>query len=150
MKIFKAEGNHKSSTLKSASKNSVKMGTLIGENTEIEGKIKCRDSLRIDGCVNGEINSEGLVVVGEKGIVKASIKAKNIRINGKVTGNITSMEKLELLATGEVVGDVYSQKGKLVIEEGARIHGKCLMVDSKAKRLEPDNKPTGLDNQITV
>ena len=99
--------------------------TLIGKTSEIYGRIVVGESLRIDGKVVGNIESEEntkvTVAVGEDGEVIGDIFAYRIMIAGKVEGNIYATERVEFHQTAQVRGDV--TYGSIGIEHGARVIG---------------------------
>jgi cytoskeletal protein CcmA (bactofilin family) len=106
-----------------------KIDTLIGAGTTIEGKINATGILRVEGRVRGEVVSEGDVMIGEKGEIRANIKARHVTIAGKVTGNINASGRMHLMATATLLGDV--DAATVVIEEGAHFKGACRMHDSQ-------------------
>jgi len=102
-------------------------GTVIGKGTVIDGNMKASASTRIDGEVNGDIVSEGIIVVGETGVVNGSIQASEVRVAGKVVGNVSVTGKIEIVAKGYLLGDI--KTGSLMIDEDAMFQGKCTMTD---------------------
>ncbi|MDI6802359.1 MAG: polymer-forming cytoskeletal protein [Bacteroidota bacterium] len=111
---------------------------LIGTGTIIEGKLRSRGNIRIDGKVIGELFASELVSVGSSGEIEGSVSAKNISIGGKIKGSITVQEKLVLENKAIVSGDI--RAAKLVIDEGAIFDGNCTMSGSKTLPLQPDTK----------
>jgi cytoskeletal protein CcmA (bactofilin family) len=107
--------------------NGANDATVVGRETTIEGKIYSKVSLRVEGRVEGEVYSDDTVVVGSGGEVDGNIEAQTIMVGGKVEGNVRASDKLEILPQGHVTGDVFTPFGRLVIEEGARLEGKCAM-----------------------
>lgn len=101
------------------------METYIGPDTKLEGTVAASGSLRIDGHVDGEIQAEGDVVVGESGRVRAGITAANVIIAGEVTGRVQASGRLELMATGRLYGDAVMQT--LIVEQGGVLEGTCRM-----------------------
>jgi cytoskeletal protein CcmA (bactofilin family) len=101
--------------------------TIIGVDTMIEGKIQAKSELKINGGFKGEIISSDRILVGTSGRVEATIESKCMTISGKVVGNLRITERLEILATGEVFGDLETQPGALIIEKGAKIEGRLSM-----------------------
>lgn len=99
-----------------------KVETLVGKGTKVNGKIYVVGSLRIEGKVEGEIKAGGDVFIGEEGLVVASVYGRNINIAGEVQGNVDAMEKLEIVPTGKLFGDI--RMSKLIIEDGATFKGK--------------------------
>ena len=99
--------------------------TLIGKTSEIYGRMVVGESLRIDGKVVGNIeseeNSKVTVAVGEDGQVVGDIFAYRVMVAGKVEGNIYATERVEFHQTAQVRGDV--TYGSIGIEHGARIIG---------------------------
>lgn len=113
--------------------------TVIANQVLIKGRLAAEGSARIDGCVEGEVDIKGDVVLGEKGYIQGNINASNLLIGGKIEGNVITSGRTEILATGEVVGDIAADI--LVIEEGAIFRGTSKMVREKqTKRNEPRSK----------
>lgn len=110
--------------------------TIIGAGTIVEGIIKASASTRIDGTVNGDITSEGVVVVADGGVVNGNISAADVKISGEVKGNLSVSGKTELVSNGKLIGDV--KTGSLSIDETAIFHGNCKMNSvAEEEKLEP-------------
>ena len=103
-----------------------KVDTIIGKDTIFQGNIKGNGALRIDGKVEGEVDCQGDVVVGENGFVAAGLKAKNLLVAGVIKGNVNVSGKLELASTGKLEGDILSASS-LTIDDGAVFQGSCQM-----------------------
>lgn len=101
--------------------------TIIGKESTFKGTIEANGTIRIDGKLEGQLNSSGDIIIGETGEVKAQIQARNALIAGMLHGNICISEKLELLSTGKVYGDI--EAAVLSIGEGAVFKGNCKMKD---------------------
>lgn len=99
--------------------------TIIGFNTTIEGIVKTQGSVRVDGKLVGDIETQGNLIIGEKGFLKGNILAKTVTIAGEVYGNVSAGEKIELNKTARLLGDVTSKF--VVIEDGAEFTGNCKM-----------------------
>ena len=115
--------------------------TLIGKTSEIYGRMVVGESLRIDGKVVGNIeseeNSKVTVAVGEDGEVIGDIFAYRVMIAGKVEGNIYATERVEFHQTAHVRGDV--TYGSIGIEHGARVIGLVIQgVDKKSANQASD------------
>jgi cytoskeletal protein CcmA (bactofilin family) len=95
---------------------------ILSSDVEIKGTIKFQKELLIDGKVEGEINSEGVLTIGENADIRGEIKTKSITVFGKVQGNITVSERCELKSKYTLQGDL--KAARLVIEEGATFIGK--------------------------
>lgn len=105
--------------------------TLIGPGTEFKGTLKDRGSIRVDGKFEGEIQTEGNVIIGEDADVQANIKANGVVIAGKVVGDIDCEGKVEIFSEGSLEGKVKALN--LVIAEGAFFNGECRMNSSSGK-----------------
>ena len=98
--------------------------TILTTDVEIKGTIKFDKVLKVDGKFEGElITSDGELIVGETGTVKASAKVKNASIEGRLEGDIVATEKVELKHKAQLLGDL--QARTLVIEEGVIFNGQC-------------------------
>jgi cytoskeletal protein CcmA (bactofilin family) len=95
---------------------------ILSSDVEIKGTVKFTNDLIIDGKIEGEISSDGSLTVGENARLKAEIRTATVVVYGKVHGNITAMERIELKASAEVIGDIKAKT--LSIEAGAIFVGK--------------------------
>ncbi len=95
---------------------------LLSADVEIKGSIKFQNELIIDGKVEGEITSTGVLTVGENAEIRGEIKTKSVTVLGKVHGNITVEERCELKGRAVLQGDL--KAARLVIEDGATFVGK--------------------------
>ncbi|MBX2846151.1 MAG: polymer-forming cytoskeletal protein [Saprospiraceae bacterium] len=108
---------------------------IIGKETEIEGTIKCRGNIRIDGHLKGTITSEGKLVVSDTGSVEGDIFCKDADFAGNITGNIKARGKVTIKPKAFIKGDV--RYHDLEIEPGAHIA--CTI-----SRMNPDKKEEAL------
>jgi|SRR6266853_2263455 len=95
---------------------------ILSSDVEIKGSIKFQKELLIDGKVDGDINSDGVLTIGENADIRGEIKTKSIAVYGKVHGNITVTERCELKSKSVLQGDL--KAARLIIEEGATFIGK--------------------------
>ena len=117
--------NSKSGSDSSKSTSSSGMPNHINSDTVIEGSIKARGNLRIDGKLTGTLECQGRVVIGASGIIEGDIKCENAEIEGSLKANITVSDLLSLKSTAKVQGDIVTKK--LAIEPGATFTGSCSM-----------------------
>ncbi len=103
---------------------------VLSSDVEIKGSIKFQKELLIDGKVEGEINSDGVLTIGENADIRGEIKTKSITVYGKVQGNITVGERCELKSRCTLQGDL--KAARLVIEEGATFIGKSEVTSTGA------------------
>ncbi|TAL35591.1 MAG: polymer-forming cytoskeletal protein [Spirochaetes bacterium] len=102
------------------------IATVFGKDMEFYGDLSFKKSLQINGYVEGEITSDGFLVIGDGAVVKANIKARTVIINGTVHGNIEATERLEIQPTGKLYGNI--RTAKLKIADGVTFEGKCEMI----------------------
>ncbi len=107
----------------------VKISTIIGRGCECDGNFSSTGSVRMDGVVNGSLTVGGTVIVGASGVVNGDITAKAAIIGGQVLGNVDAPEKIEMIASAQVFGDVSTSV--LVIDEKAVFQGRCNMNKEK-------------------
>lgn len=101
------------------------MPNHINSDTVIEGSIKAKGNLRIDGKLIGTLECQGRVVIGGSGSVEGEIRCENAEIEGSIKADVVVSELLSLKATAKVQGDIVTKK--LAIEPGASFSGSCSM-----------------------
>lgn len=102
--------------------------TIISHGVKIEGKVSSSGNIRVEGEIQGDITSQGKVIVGENGKVNGQISGEDITIGGKVSGTVRAKEKLVLDSKGNLKGDIFTKI--LLVEAGAKFDGKSNMGDS--------------------
>ena len=107
--------------------------TMIGEGTVVEGTITVPHSIRIDGTLRGRLETIETLTVGSSGVLEADIVAKSAIIGGKVIGNLTTEERVELESNASLKGDLKTRD--LIINEGAAFEGNCNMNEGKNIRV---------------
>jgi len=100
--------------------------TILGKKTSFSGTMRFQSSLKIDGSFQGKIISPGFLYVEEGAVINADIKVGSVVIAGYVKGNVEARDKIELLPTGKLYGDV--RTAKLKIADGVVFEGKCEMI----------------------
>jgi cytoskeletal protein CcmA (bactofilin family) len=108
---------------------------VLSSDVEIKGSIKFQKELLIDGKVEGEINSDGVLTIGENADIRGEIKTKSITVYGKVHGNITVGERCELKSKCTLQGDL--KAARLIIEEGATFIGKSEVTSGALPKAAP-------------
>ena len=106
-------------------------GTFLGADVEFKGSLRFKDQLRINGKFEGELSSSGTVHVGPQGDVKADVNVGTAVVEGKVNGNITAADRIELRSTAQMIGDI--RASKLVVEEGVVFVGRCEVSSDKVR-----------------
>jgi cytoskeletal protein CcmA (bactofilin family) len=112
----------------------VNITTLVGKTCKIIGDITTKESIRVDGYVKGNIDSENVASATETAVIDGDIKANEVFIAGKIKGNITAYKSLEMEKTALITGDIFT--AKLQIHSGASFNGTTTMGEN-VKNLEP-------------
>ena len=107
-------------------KGTERITTTLGRETDFNGVMRFKDSLKIDGSFSGEIVSSGFLYVEHGATITANIRVGSVVVGGTVKGNIEATEKLEMLSTGRVFGNI--RTAKLKIADGVVFEGKCEMI----------------------
>jgi len=117
-----------------------RINSILGKGCKFKGTIEVEGTLRIDSEFEGVVNCPETLVVGKTGVVKAEINVKNAVIGGKVVGNITATNKIELQSGSHIEGDINTHR--LVIDEGVFFEGSCKMGSETQVKKNPvvDNK----------
>jgi cytoskeletal protein CcmA (bactofilin family) len=105
-----------------------RVDTIIGQDTSLRGSYNSKNSIRVDGEIYGNVTSEDGIIVGDKGMVRGNLVAKTVVIGGKVKGNITAFQRLELQSSAQIEGDISTPV--FVVEEGAVFEGNCQMEEA--------------------
>ena len=100
---------------------------IITDGTIIKGDIVASGDFRLDGKLEGNIQLNGKLVVGDSGVVNGNVLCQNANVIGTVNGNLSVKELLSLHTSARVRGDILINK--LSIEPGATFSGKCRMID---------------------
>jgi cytoskeletal protein CcmA (bactofilin family) len=111
------------------------LSAFIDEASEIEGKYTFSGTVMLNGKFKGEISSNDTLIIGEKGVVNASIHAGVVLISGEVVGNVLATERVELRGTARVFGDV--EAPVVLMEEGVLFEGHCRMTKQNAAEAAP-------------
>jgi cytoskeletal protein CcmA (bactofilin family) len=114
------------------------VNSIIGEGTTLRGDFELNGLLRIDGKFYGRVNTSGKVLVGKNGIAESTIIAGTVVIGGKVKGDIIATERITLLSTGELIGNIKTPR--LIIEEGVIFDGTCEIIEDKSKLFQIKEK----------
>lgn len=103
------------------------ISTILGKETQFNGVLEFSRPLQINGNFEGEIKTTGVLLVGEGAVIKANITADTVVVGGDIYGNIIAYNKLEMLETGKVYGNI--KTAKLQIADGVVFDGTCEMID---------------------
>ena len=118
---------------------------VLNSDVEIKGNLKFSGELTFDGKLEGEIQTDGVLNLGDSAVINGNINAQSVVVRGKITGNISAKEKIEIKPKTELFGDI--RAAKLVIEEGVTFVGKTEVNPNKvsptATLARPGEVPRG-------
>jgi cytoskeletal protein CcmA (bactofilin family) len=103
--------------------------SVIGKDNTFSGEFRSDGLLRIDGNYRGVVKGYGVVLVGEAGKIVGDIYARSVRIGGKIKGNVYALDRVDILSTGKLVGDLMTKK--CFAEEGMHFTGQGKIVPQK-------------------
>lgn len=95
--------------------------TLLAKGVVLRGEIHVEGTVRIDGRLDGDIQTKGQVIIGEDGLVQGSITAGTVVSSGRIRAKVTANERVQLLKTATLIGEVLTPV--LIMEEGAKLQG---------------------------
>lgn len=105
--------------------------TVVGDGSFVKGDLRVNGSVRIDGSIDGNLESDGNANIGENAKIRGNVSASSAIVAGIVLGNIVVKEKIILLSSSSVIGDVIARH--VQIEDGVVFHGKCISVSDEEK-----------------
>lgn len=110
--------------------------THIAPGTRVQGQLAGSTELLIEGEVDGEIQIDASVMIGTEGLVQGPVFAQVVRVGGRVVGNVTATERVEVAPSGTLEGDIAAPR--VIIAEGAFFKGRVEMKPDKPDRMDRD------------
>jgi cytoskeletal protein CcmA (bactofilin family) len=107
--------------------------TVIVNGTEVRGRIQGPNTVRIAGFFEGEISIDGMLWIGQHGEVQGRVKARDMIIEGQMKGEVESSERIEIRASGRVIGNINCHK--LALAEGCFFQGEIKMPEGESNLL---------------
>jgi cytoskeletal protein CcmA (bactofilin family) len=98
---------------------------VLGKSARVQGDLKAEGAFRIDGTVDGAVESAAAVIVGEGGVVNGNVRGRDIVVAGHVCGNVTASGHLDIVASGRIEGDIDAKSFR--IETGGVFRGTSRM-----------------------
>ncbi len=120
---------------------------VLNSDVKVVGTLRFTDDLLVDGSVQGQIESDGILTVGVNAIIQAGEKSKtavqtrSAIIHGRVTGDVVVTDRVELTSTAELAGDIVASK--ISIQDGAVFVGYCKVGNPSMAPVEPAPAATG-------
>jgi cytoskeletal protein CcmA (bactofilin family) len=101
---------------------------FVGKGVEFKGVISYSGTVRIDGNLDGEIHTDGVLLIGDEAVIQAKVTAGTIVCKGKITGDIAAKERVKLRAPAVFNGNMKTPM--LSIEDGVLFNGGLEMSQS--------------------
>jgi cytoskeletal protein CcmA (bactofilin family) len=95
---------------------------VLNSDVEIKGNLKFTGELLFEGKLEGEVNADGVLQLGENGVINGNVTAQAVIVRGKINGNVVAKDKIEIKSKAELFGDI--RAAKLAIEEGVTFVGR--------------------------
>jgi len=106
-------------------KNVKNTETIIGESVIVEGEFNGHGNIVIEGKLNGNIKTDGHILIGDKAEINANIESSSAFISGKVTGNVKVNNSIDIAKSASIQGDIEAKS--IAVEAGSRINGNIKM-----------------------
>lgn len=115
----------------------ISINTLIGNGSFIKGNMWVNGFIRIDGDIDGDIETDGAVIISEKAKIRGNLTAKSAIVGGIVLGDISAKEGVKLLSSSAVIGNIITKKVQM--EDDVIFQGHCISI-SDEERFEEAKK----------
>ncbi len=125
--------------MKNNSERTGELNTIVGKDSFFEGNLKVKQTIRVDGTINGDVETSESLIIGKDGKVTGNVSAQKLIVGGSLSGNVKVEGRTVLENQAVFDGELTTRL--LVIDEGASFDGKCSM--SKNKNIV---KPAGTEN----
>jgi cytoskeletal protein CcmA (bactofilin family) len=125
----------------SSSRTQQRRITHVAPGSRIQGQVSGPTELLVEGEVEGEIRVDATVMIGAEGVVQGPVTAHVVRIGGRVFGNVTASDRIEVAPSGSLEGDAAAPR--IVIAEGAFFKGRVEMTgaDKQSQPTQPKGSP---------
>ncbi|MCI0362426.1 MAG: polymer-forming cytoskeletal protein [Phycisphaerales bacterium] len=122
--------------------------TILGADANFKGEMSVDGGAKILGKFEGSINGKGRINVGDGCRLKASVKAKEVTVEGQVDGNVEAADRVELKTKGSIVGDISAIR--MSMADGASIDGHCRIGVSSKGSVSTEVKPSAQAQQTVA
>lgn len=116
----------------------ISINTLIGNGSFVQGDLKVNGFIRIDGDIDGNLETDGNVIISEKARIRGNISAKSVIVGGIILGDVTAKENVKLLSSSAVIGNIMSHKVQM--EDKVIFHGHCISLQNQENYEEAAEK----------
>jgi len=113
--------------------------TIIGQSLSVTGEMTSEEDVIIEGRFSGRLISSARITIGRTGQVDAELTGTIIQISGRVKGNLTARQKIEIIASGFLEGNIRTPK--VIVAEGAVFKGNVEMPTDEAAPSKVNAEP---------
>ncbi len=110
---------------KSTEQTNARINSIIGADMFVEGNISAKETIRVEGSVIGNVETDGALIVSATGKVKGNVRGSSVVIGGVLEGDLDSTGKTEVISSGKVIGNMRTKS--LIVDENAVFQGQCIM-----------------------
>lgn len=107
----------------------ISINTMIGSGSIITGNVKISGFVRVDGDIDGNLETTGKIIIGDKARIRGDVSSSSVIVGGIVNGDIIAPDFVQIFSSAIILGDVISKRVK--VEQGAIIEGYCLSVSDE-------------------
>lgn len=107
----------------------VSINTLVGSGTTIRGELSVAGFVRVDGDIDGDLETTGRIIVGERARIRGTVRCRIITVGGVIQGDVVAPDGVTILSSGTVLGSVITKK--LQVEPDVILHGSCFAVNDE-------------------
>ena len=126
--------------------DNISINSILGSGSSVKGDVKINGFARIDGDIDGNLETTGNIIIGEKARIRGNVTGRSVTvIGGIVLGNIVAPEFVRLLSTSAIIGDI--QTKKLYSEENVIIHGHSI---SRVDASDYEKASAEWENEIAI
>lgn len=125
-----------------------KVETILGKNFHVKGIVNASGSVRIEGYLEGELEVQGNLVIGESAVIEGKVNASNVHMSGKIIGDLHVDGQLKLTETAQMLGNIEVEK--FIIDEGASFQGNCVMTSIVSSQKDINLEIVGKNNDMQV
>lgn len=109
----------------------VSINSIVGPGSSIRGELRIAGFIRIDGDLDGSLETPGRVIVGESARIRGDVRSRYITVGGVIQGDVIAPEGVTILSTGMVLGTVLTKK--LQVEDSVILNGDCFAVNDQVR-----------------
>ena len=119
--------------------------SYVGNHTTLKGNFECIEDFLIEGTVEGNLRSEGTIVLGRDAVVRGEVAAREVAVSGTVVGTIRCSDRLDVFKSAKIVGTI--QAPVLKMEPGAKVNCRIIMSLVEEVELIPDSPEESLPSE---